>query len=68
MAYPVEADLETAIEDVSLALLENRTLRNAEAAWQAWQEVLSHLDGEVTVDATYTALTSASRDTEFGGV
>lgn len=68
MAYPLEADLETAIENVSLAILENRTLRNAESAWQTWQEVISHLDGEVSADASYGALTGTSRDTEFGGV
>jgi hypothetical protein len=64
----VEATLETAIENVSLAILENRTLRNAEAAWDAWQQVLAHLDGEVSRDAVYGTLVTANRNADFGDV
>lgn len=68
MAYPLEATLETAIENVSLALLENRTLPGAESAWQSWQEVIAYLHKKVTPDAAYVALSSTNIATDFNGV
>ncbi|XOV85067.1 MAG: hypothetical protein ACFHXK_08060 [bacterium] len=66
MAYPVEADLETAIAAVEAALLENRTIPNAESAWNSWQEVVAHLIVKVSPDASYGAL--ARTTAEFGDV
>ena len=66
MAYPSEANLETGIGYVEAALLENKTLQNSQHAWDAWQEVVSHLINKVSADASYGALT---RETgSFGGV
>lgn len=60
MPYPTEVDLESAIAAIESALAENPQLRNAPAAWQAWQEVVAHLVGPVSADASYGAL---ARDT-----
>lgn len=68
MAYIAEATLETAIENVSLTLLENKTLPGGESAWQSWQEVIAYLHAKVTADAAYVALSSTNIATEFGGV
>lgn len=67
MAYPSEANLETGIGYVEAALLENKTLRNAESAWNSWQEVVSHLINEVSADATPYGTLTRNTD-EFGGV
>jgi len=66
MAYPSEANLETGIGYIESALLENKTLRNAEQAWNAWKEVVTFLEGDVSTDASYGALAQTSD--EFGGV
>lgn len=65
MPRPTQSDLNAGIADIESALKEDRTIVNAESAWQALKSVTSFLLNRVP-EPGYDTLTEDL--TDFGGV